>query len=112
MELFFSLEGFTIFELPPFFVMISASAGYSYPQQPSAFYPGSRYPGHVVAPPPYTAGTQPAYPPTFSDQSQGAPPPLSGLYSSTQTTQPSAPNGFMNTNKVNQPYGGYGTGES
>ncbi|XP_060580516.1 cysteine and tyrosine-rich protein 1-like [Ruditapes philippinarum] len=94
-------------------VVYTASAGYSYPHPPSAFYPGSRFPGQPMAPPPYTAGTQPAYPPTYSDQSQVPPPSFAGLYGQQHTGQAPTMNGQSGQSQNNdQQYGGYGTGQS
>lgn len=91
-------------------VVYTAAPAYAYPHPPSAFYPGSRFPGHAIAPPPYTAGTQPAYPPTYTGQD--APPPPVGLYGPSQGSQPSAPSGHFKGSNQEQPYGGYGTGNS
>lgn len=91
-------------------VVYTASAGYSYPHPPSGYYPGSRFPGFGAPPPPYTAGTQPAYQPTQMDQSNNGPPLPSSLYTNFQTRQPSAPSPADNTTQL--PYGGYGTGQS
>lgn len=95
-------------------VVYTAATGYSYPHPPSGFYPTSRFPGssYGTAPPPYTAGTNPAYPPTYTQkqQSPSDPPLPDHLYGHFQTSAPSAPAGH--NNPTNAPYGGYGTGQT
>lgn len=93
-----------------FFLVCLATAAsappYPYPQfqAQSAFYPGSQYPTGT-APPPYTAGTQPAYmPATQMNQSiQGTRHAQSTGIATNDPAYPPDPS-------PQQMYNGYGTG--